>query len=159
MSFPYKYPAIASFYLLKISNKREPIKISIQFVCKLQSIIIPYTKVNHSIFTHHIHLYLYLLKHTLYMIAIVSFWQFDKTRYIMCFVSLPGDASYASFLTSQSPQATIACLMLAYSFSPKVRKYLLGSPICSSEWHSTSYRMETASKTIKVFMWKSKQTE
>ena len=44
-------------------------------------------------------------------------------------VTLPGDASYASFLTSQSSQATIACLMLAYSFSPKVRKYLLGSPI------------------------------
>ena len=39
------------------------------------------------------------------------------------------NTSYASFLTSQSPQATIACLMLAYSFSPKVRKYLLGSPI------------------------------
>ena len=44
--------------------KRELIKISIQFVCKLQSIIIPYTKVNHSIFSHHIHLHLYLLKHT-----------------------------------------------------------------------------------------------
>ena len=39
------------------------------------------------------------------------------------------NTSYASFLTSQSSQATIACLMLAYSFSPKVRKYLLGSPI------------------------------
>ena len=39
------------------------------------------------------------------------------------------NTSYASFLTSQSPHATIACLMLAYSFSPKVRKYLLGSPI------------------------------
>ena len=41
---------------------------------------------------------------------------------------VPFRTSYASFLTSQSPQATIACLMLAYSFSPKVRKYLLGTP-------------------------------
>ena len=47
--------------------KREPIKISIQFVCKLQSIIILYTKVNHSIFSHHILLYLYLLKLTYYI--------------------------------------------------------------------------------------------
>ena len=47
--------------------KRELIKISIQFVCKLQSIIIPYTKVNRSIFSHHIHLYLYLLKLTYYI--------------------------------------------------------------------------------------------
>ena len=47
--------------------KREPIKISIQFVCKLHSIIIPYTKVNRSIFSHHILLYLYLLKHTYYI--------------------------------------------------------------------------------------------
>ena len=47
--------------------KREPIKISIQFVCKLQSIIILYTKVNRSLFSHHIHLYLYLLKHTYYI--------------------------------------------------------------------------------------------
>ena len=44
---------------------------------------------------------------------------------------LVAHTSYASFLTSQSSQATIACLMLAYSFSPKVRKYLLGSPIAS----------------------------
>ena len=35
-------------------------------------------------------------------------------------------ASYASFLTSQSPQATIACLMLAYSFSPKVQSIFWG---------------------------------
>ena len=48
---------------------------------------------------------------------------------------VPFRTSYASFLTSQSPQATIACLMLAYSFSPKVRKYLLGSPIFRSQWH------------------------
>ena len=50
-------------------------------------------------------------------------------------VSLPGDchASYASFLTSQSSQATIASLMLAYSFSPKVQKYLLGSPFFRSQ--------------------------
>ena len=41
---------------------------------------------------------------------------------------LVAHTSYASFLTSQSSQATIACLLLAYSFSPKVRKYLLGSP-------------------------------
>ena len=34
--------------------------------------------------------------------------------------------SYASFLTSQSPQATIACLMLAYSFSPKVQSIFWG---------------------------------
>ena len=47
--------------------KREPIKISIQFVCKLQSIIFLYTKVNRSIFSHHIHLYLYLLKLTYYI--------------------------------------------------------------------------------------------
>ena len=58
--------------------KKELIKISIQFVCKLQSIIFPYTKVNHVIFSHRIllYLYLYLLKHTyyiLYMIARVSF--------------------------------------------------------------------------------------
>ena len=38
ISFGTKYSVIASFYLLKISNKRELIKISIQFVCKLQSI-------------------------------------------------------------------------------------------------------------------------
>ena len=67
ISFGTKYPAIASFYLLKISNKRELIKISIQFVCKLQSIFFLYTKVNRSIFSHHIHLYLYLLKHTYYI--------------------------------------------------------------------------------------------
>ena len=47
--------------------KREPIKISIQFVCKLQSIIFLYTKVNRSIFSHHILLYLYLLKLTYYI--------------------------------------------------------------------------------------------
>ncbi len=47
--------------------KREPIKISIQFVCKLQSIIILYTKVNRSLFSHHILLYLYLLSHTYYI--------------------------------------------------------------------------------------------
>ena len=39
------------------------------------------------------------------------------------------NTSYASFLTSQSPHATIACLMLAYSFSPRVQKYPAGSPI------------------------------
>lgn len=68
--------------------KRELIKISIQFVCKLQSIIFPYTKVNHAIFSHRIllylYLYLYLLKHTyyiLYTIARVSFWQFDKNHH------------------------------------------------------------------------------
>jgi hypothetical protein len=47
--------------------KREPIKISIQFVCKLQSIIILYTKVNRSLFPYHMHLYLYLLKLTYYI--------------------------------------------------------------------------------------------
>ena len=47
--------------------KREPIKISIQFVCKLQSIFFLYTKVNRSIFPYHIHLYSYLLKHTYYI--------------------------------------------------------------------------------------------
>ena len=50
---------------------------------------------------------------------------------------------------------SFACVRLF----PKSTKYLLGSPICSSEWQSTSYRMETASKTIKVFMRNSKQTE
>ena len=47
--------------------KKELIKISIQFVCKLQSIIIPYTKVNRSLFPYHMHLYLYLLKRTYYI--------------------------------------------------------------------------------------------
>ena len=47
--------------------KKELIKISIQFVCKLQSIIFLYTKVNRSIFPYHILLYLYLLKHTYYI--------------------------------------------------------------------------------------------
>ena len=44
--------------------------------------------------------------------------------------ALPGDchASYASLLTSQLSQATNACLMLSYSFPPKVQKYLLGTP-------------------------------
>ena len=41
---------------------------------------------------------------------------------------VPFRTSYASFLTSQSSQATTVCLTLAYSFSPKVRKYLLGTP-------------------------------
>lgn len=59
-------PLFINTSLLK-SNKRELIKISIQFVCKLQSIIILYTKVNRSIFSHHILLYLYLLKHTYYI--------------------------------------------------------------------------------------------
>ena len=49
----------------------------------------------------------------------------------MCFVSLPGDASYASFLTSRLPQATIACLMLAYSFSPRVHSIPRG-PLISA---------------------------
>ena len=44
-------------------------------------------------------------------------------------IRIPFRTSYASFLTSQSPQATIACLMLAYSFSPRVQKYPAGSPI------------------------------
>ena len=41
-------------------------------------------------------------------------------------VTLPGDASYASFLTSQSLQARLsyACILLL----PKSTKYLLGSP-------------------------------
>ena len=48
----------------------------------------------------------------------------------MCyFVSLPGDASYASFLTSRLPQATIDCLMLAYSFSPKVQSIFWGPQV------------------------------
>ena len=59
-------PLFINISLLK-SNKRELIKISIQFVCKLQSIIILYTKVNRSLFPYHMHLYLYLLKHTYYI--------------------------------------------------------------------------------------------
>ena len=59
-------PLFINTSLLK-SNKRELIKISIQFVCKLQSIIILYTKVNRSLFPYHMHLYLYLLKHTYYI--------------------------------------------------------------------------------------------
>ena len=47
--------------------KRELIKISIQFACKLQSIISYIPKSTHSIFSHHILLYLYLLKHTYYI--------------------------------------------------------------------------------------------
>ena len=39
---------------------------------------------------------------------------------------VPFRTSYASFLTSQSSQATIACLMLAYSFSPKVQSIFWG---------------------------------
>ena len=39
-----------------------------------------------------------------------------------------GHASYASLLTNRLSQATVGCLLLAYSFSPKVHKYLLGSP-------------------------------
>ncbi len=35
-------------------------------------------------------------------------------------VSLPGDASYASLLTNRLSQAAVGCLMLAYSFSPRV---------------------------------------
>ena len=35
-------------------------------------------------------------------------------------VTLPGDASYASLLTNRLSQATVGCLLLAYSFSPRV---------------------------------------
>ena len=35
--------------------------------------------------------------------------------------SLPGDASYASLLTNRLSQATVGCLMFAYSFSPRVQ--------------------------------------
>ena len=87
-----------------------------------------------------------LFNPSLYMIARVSFWQFNKKHYIINNVTLPGDASYASFLTSQSPHATIACLMLAYSFSPRVQKYPAGSPYFHSQWHSTSYGREPYQK-------------
>ena len=42
-------------------------------------------------------------------------------------VSLPGDASYASLLTNRLSQATVGCLMLAYSFSPRVHSIPRGS--------------------------------
>ena len=48
-------------------------------------------------------------------------------------VTLPGDASYASLLTNRLSQATVGCLMLAYSFSPRVQKYPAGSPIFRSQ--------------------------
>ena len=67
--------------------------------------------------------------------GVYSFWFYNK-------VTLPGDASYASLLTNRLSQATIACLMLAYSFSPRVQKYPAGSPIFRSQWQSTLYRMK-----------------
>ena len=44
-------------------------------------------------------------------------------------VSLPGDASYASLLTNRLSQATVGCLMLAYSFSPRVHSIPRGPRI------------------------------
>ena len=41
-------------------------------------------------------------------------------------VSLLGDASYASLLTNRLSQAAVGCLMLAYSFSPKVQSIFWG---------------------------------
>ena len=54
----------------------------------------------------------------------------DRER-ILCAdkVILPGDASYASLLTNRLSQATVGCLMLAYSFSPRVHSIPRGHHI------------------------------
>ena len=43
--------------------------------------------------------------------------------------ALPGDASYASLLTNRLSQAAVGCLMLAYSFSPRVHSIPRGPRI------------------------------
>ena len=44
-------------------------------------------------------------------------------------VSIPGDASYASLLTNRLSKAAVGCLMLAYSFSPRVHSIPRGPHI------------------------------
>ena len=54
-------------------------------------------------------------------------------------VALPGDASYASLLTNRLSQATVGCLMLAYSFSPRVHSIPRGPRFPLAMTLSTSY--------------------
>ena len=61
--------------------KREPIKISIQFVCKLQSIFFIYQSQPLFISISYSLVFIFIKTHLLYMIARVSFWQFDKKHH------------------------------------------------------------------------------
>ena len=68
------------------------------------------------------------------LLFVCAFFSTQVQKYlawVLLYGSLPGDshASYASLLTSQSSQATIACLMLAYSFSPRVHSIPRGPRI------------------------------
>ena len=73
-------PLFINISLLKL-NKRELIKISIQFVCKLQSIFFIYQSQPLYIFTSYSLVFIFIKTHLLYMIARVSFWQFDKKHH------------------------------------------------------------------------------
>ena len=71
---------------------------------------------------------------TLTLMLVCAFFSTQVQKYLawVCnMVSLPGDchASYASLLTSQLSQATNACLMLSYSFSPRVHSIPRGPRI------------------------------
>ena len=90
-------PLFINISLLK-SNKRELIKISIQFVCKLQSIFFIYQSQPLYIFISYALVFLFIKTHLLYMIARVSFWQFDKNHHIINNVTLPGDCHVALLL-------------------------------------------------------------
>ena len=72
-------------------------------------------------------------------------------------VTLPGDchASHASLLTNRLLQATIACLMLAYSFSPRVHSIPRGprfsarnDTVLRTEWNESLF----AEKNSKIYI-------
>ena len=90
-------PLFINTSLLK-SNKRELIKISIQFVCKLQSIFFIYQSQPLFISISYALVFIFIKTHLLYMIARVSFWQFDKNHHIINNVTLPGDCHVALLL-------------------------------------------------------------
>ena len=49
-----------------------------------------------------------------------KFWRSVTAGNFCTNVQSPGHASYASLLTNRLSQATVGCLLLAYSFSPRV---------------------------------------
>ena len=51
-------------------------------------------------------------------------------------VQSPGHASYASLLTNRLSQATVGCLLLAYSFSPRVHSIPRGPLIYVLQGHT-----------------------
>ena len=91
-------PLFINTSLLK-SNKRELIKISILFVCKLQSIFFIYQSQPLYISISNTLVFIFIKTHLLYMIARVSFWQFDKNHYIINNVTLPGDCHASLTMT------------------------------------------------------------